>query len=597
MFIPRYGNALTAAAHDGRLDILEILLVAGADVMASDGYGIQIAAAKGHEHIVMELLKHKADVNALTTNEHFPGGTAIQGAAEAGEDDMVKLLLAENADPNLGSGENAPPLFAAATNGHEDIISMLIDAGAMVNVVGGEHRSTPLIEAVGNTWGTESLEKLLDAGADIHATNKDGETALMVASSTEDLDMVRCLLHRGADVMYTAPDGMNALKAGIESSNKECLDLLVEHVSYILSAVRQCMHTGNTGVTVAVQDAIEAFKTADEVKMAEDKSSLAEDPDLQGTEELGTGQREVLGQDEQSTLSAAYNLSVAYQGHEITSSTYAESANLQAESSRHRTTPIQRLDEYPQQRMQSTSREPLTESPFSIQRRPIQASHPLQHPPRSSAGSTQDAQFQHRSTEARSAYQEVNSNLPRRASPLNQDAPFSPIPAALRPGPGPDRQYPSPPGNTITDHRPYQGYDSAPRSIAGGASYLNSMARHHASQPNLRNQQLGIASNNAERYNGHPFQGPNYTQVSPPPLHAQQTPPPLVPASSSPAVLQKRLPESLQPAPAQQIVHHSGHRNYTNPDMSSGGTQRPGQPYEVRPEPDLGKQMFRFFRS
>lgn len=59
-----------------------MLLDAGANVNAPEGYAIQAAAAQGHYEVVEELLKRGADVNALTTNENFAEGTALQGATE-----------------------------------------------------------------------------------------------------------------------------------------------------------------------------------------------------------------------------------------------------------------------------------------------------------------------------------------------------------------------------------------------------------------------------------------------------------------------------------------------------------------------------------
>ncbi|KXJ90259.1 ankyrin repeat-containing domain protein, partial [Microdochium bolleyi] len=86
---PEYGNALTAAAYDANMEILQLLLAAGADVNSPNGWALQIAAAEGHYGVVEELLKHNADVNACTTNENFPAGTALQGACEASRTEIV----------------------------------------------------------------------------------------------------------------------------------------------------------------------------------------------------------------------------------------------------------------------------------------------------------------------------------------------------------------------------------------------------------------------------------------------------------------------------------------------------------------------------
>ncbi|KAH8680661.1 hypothetical protein BX600DRAFT_391706 [Xylariales sp. PMI_506] len=250
-----YGNALTAAAYDGRLDILRLLLDAGANVNSPDGWAIQTAAAEGHIEIVQELLARNADVNALTTNENFPSGTALQAATEYGRQEIVEILLKHDADPNLGGGEDAPPVLAAALYASEEILCMLVDAKADVNVYSKEDGATPLINAAQMIPGTAALQKLLDAGADINATDEDGMTALIGASMGGDEEVVQFLLDNGADIMHVDHDGTNALKAGLESNGEECMRVLVDHVSTILSALKSAMDSGNAEVTALVRNA------------------------------------------------------------------------------------------------------------------------------------------------------------------------------------------------------------------------------------------------------------------------------------------------------------------------------------------------------
>ncbi len=246
---------MTAAAYDGRLDILQLLLDAGADVNSPNGWALQTAAEEGHKNIVEELLKRGAEVNSFTTNDNFAAGTALQGAAESGKQEIVALLLQHSANPNLGGGEDAPLIFAVAGYAEEEILAMLIDAKADVNVFGGEDHSTPLISAAEFIAGTESLRKLLDAGADINLANEHGETALIAAAREGDDEVVKFLLDNGADVMHSADDGINALKAALQSNDNDCITVLVEHVSSILSALKSARDSGNLAVTAVIRTA------------------------------------------------------------------------------------------------------------------------------------------------------------------------------------------------------------------------------------------------------------------------------------------------------------------------------------------------------
>lgn len=255
----RYGNALTAAAFDGRLDIVKLLLSHGAVIDNPDGWPLQAAAQQGHLDVVQELLARRADVNSLSPN--FPGGTAIQAATESGQRDIVELLLDCKADPNLGAGEYSPPIVAAASYCQPAILDLLVDHRAEVNVwTSGEERTTPLIEAAGYIPGTDSLRKLLNAGANINAVNAEGETALIAAASAGDEEVVEFLLAQGADILLTTHEGKNALKAAIESDDdvdaSECIRVLVEHVSMILSCLETAMRSGNAAVIAVMRTAM-----------------------------------------------------------------------------------------------------------------------------------------------------------------------------------------------------------------------------------------------------------------------------------------------------------------------------------------------------
>ncbi|KAI1485550.1 hypothetical protein F5X96DRAFT_659519 [Biscogniauxia mediterranea] len=249
-----YGNALTAAAYDGTMNIIQLLLNAGADVNAPEGWALQSAAAEGHYEVVQELLKRNADVNALTENDHFPAGTALQGACEAGKATIVSLLLEHNANPNLGRGTDAPPVIAAAMRAEEEILSMLVKAKADLDVFGGWDMSSPLINAAAY-MPQSSLQLLLDAGADINLPDNDGDTALIVAASRGDVEAVTFLLDSGADILHSSKRDENALQAAFSNNNEDCLRVIVDRVSALFKALKTAMDSGNTAVTSVVRGA------------------------------------------------------------------------------------------------------------------------------------------------------------------------------------------------------------------------------------------------------------------------------------------------------------------------------------------------------
>ncbi|ORY61452.1 ankyrin repeat-containing domain protein [Pseudomassariella vexata] len=217
-----YGNALTAAAHDGTIRIVRMLLEKEADVNSEHGWALQTAAAEGHLEVVEELLAQGAYVDACTRSQYFPPGTALQAACESCKPDIADILLEKNANPNLRPRPDTCPLIAAASRGEARMVKLLVEAGAEVNVFGGPNNATPLLYAA-ICLPVESLRLLLLANADINLADGNGDTALIVAAQRGDQQCVRFLTEEGADVMHSNKSGENALhamKVAIESENE-----------------------------------------------------------------------------------------------------------------------------------------------------------------------------------------------------------------------------------------------------------------------------------------------------------------------------------------------------------------------------------------
>lgn len=243
---------MTASAYDGTIEIVKLLLDNGAEINSANGWALQTAAAEGHYEVVEELLARGADVNACTINENFSSGTALQAACGAGKTNIVELLLQHNANPNLGGGEDAFPLIAAAMKGEETILELLVKAKADVNVFGGWDNSTVLINAAAYL-PQESLRLLLEAGADINLPDYDGDTALIVAAGRGDEECVKFLLDNGADIMHSSKRNENALQVAVKNGNEECLQILVDRISEIMVALKAAMETGNVAVSNVIR--------------------------------------------------------------------------------------------------------------------------------------------------------------------------------------------------------------------------------------------------------------------------------------------------------------------------------------------------------
>jgi len=118
-------TALSIAAYTGKLNYVQRLVEAGAEVNSYGWPPLSYAAFNGHLEIVDYLLKHGAEINAKTEN----GSTALFFAARYGHMEVVKLLLKSNADPGIANENDETAVDWALKSSNTDIEDILRAAG------------------------------------------------------------------------------------------------------------------------------------------------------------------------------------------------------------------------------------------------------------------------------------------------------------------------------------------------------------------------------------------------------------------------------------------------------------------------------------
>ena len=118
----------------GHGDVLKILLAAGADVNVKNNYGetvVHMAARRAQIEWVDVCLAVGVPVNAKSKGFEE---TALHVAAKEGHTDTVGLLCEKGATVDAQSRFGWTPLIWAAACGCEDVVKVLIEFGADVNV-------------------------------------------------------------------------------------------------------------------------------------------------------------------------------------------------------------------------------------------------------------------------------------------------------------------------------------------------------------------------------------------------------------------------------------------------------------------------------
>ncbi|KAF8418001.1 ankyrin repeat-containing domain protein, partial [Terfezia claveryi] len=148
---------------------------------------LHLACQYGTRWIVETLLAQRAAI--YTVHHDLQLCTPLHVAAYYGRLDIVTLLLERGADINLAAGYYGTALCAAASQSKLEIVSLLLDRGADINVAAGYY-GTALCAAASQSK-LEIVSLLLDRGADINATiDSHHGTALYAAASHSKLEVV-----------------------------------------------------------------------------------------------------------------------------------------------------------------------------------------------------------------------------------------------------------------------------------------------------------------------------------------------------------------------------------------------------------------------
>lgn len=218
------------------------LLRQGVNPNAKDDCGeaaIHFAAGNGSPEIAKELIASRADVNSMSGGPfpETPLILALDWSEVSGADntyEVVKLLVEAGADVNLkGDSHDPPPLARAVSKGLEKVAALLIAAGADINAKVYEAKEPYLAHVTAYTYaaalGNQKLkDMLLAAGANprvgVAEYKRDfGDDALIQAASADRTDVVEALLAEGVDVNTANQSGVTALMRVVDDSTLDAL--------------------------------------------------------------------------------------------------------------------------------------------------------------------------------------------------------------------------------------------------------------------------------------------------------------------------------------------------------------------------------------
>lgn len=223
----RKHTPLTAACHDGRLSVVQALLMKNAKIDLYDDnfrcFPLLAASLKGHDDIVKFLIQKGVDVNQCNEDNE----SSLYTASQEGHHEVVKYLVENGADVNQCNNYDMSPLYEASSGGHYGVVQYLVQNGVDVNGCGKDNPS-PLMGASLEGY-IEIVKYLVHNRADVNQGSENNTSPLYGASQKGNTDIVKYLVNNGACVNLCSIYNQSPLYGASNEGHYDIVDYLVQN--------------------------------------------------------------------------------------------------------------------------------------------------------------------------------------------------------------------------------------------------------------------------------------------------------------------------------------------------------------------------------
>ncbi|MBR1404292.1 MAG: ankyrin repeat domain-containing protein [Treponema sp.] len=238
---------LHEAVRYGRVDIARLLLTNGANVNALDSLGktpiLLIMPLESQKQMYALLLQFKGNVNqkdmygdtvlhvatmadspvevlsllvnngAYISERNKQGVTPLALAIECQHSEQVKFFAQNGADIYAEDMEGNSPLSKALDMETTEMLSTLVTPNNITSK--DSSGNTALHMAINKDAPIEHIKYLVDAGADVNARNKNGDSVLFITVQKNRRDAGDLLLEKDADIFATNTQNNSPLRVAL----------------------------------------------------------------------------------------------------------------------------------------------------------------------------------------------------------------------------------------------------------------------------------------------------------------------------------------------------------------------------------------------
>jgi ankyrin repeat protein len=232
-------TALMLAYQENNIDVFDLLL-AKSNIETRNNYGQNILMytinmTNFDVNNILEYVKRilKKDINIINTVDDI-GWSVLMFAVNNGYKDIVNLLIEKGADINIQAKNGFNALMTAIqgkTTNHTDIAKKLININANLELK-NKKGNTSLMIAIDESK-TEIANMIIKKNTNVIniQSDNDGYTPLMNAIEMNNIAIVKSLIEAGADITKKNNKGKTAFMMASNPENKQIIKLLSEKVT------------------------------------------------------------------------------------------------------------------------------------------------------------------------------------------------------------------------------------------------------------------------------------------------------------------------------------------------------------------------------